>query len=116
LKQIIQLPKAGQSIKAIARLTGVARKTVRTYLARSNDAEFDIVTQSDNEPSGALYNHDTTLLKVPAINDFMLVLKGLKNNLFHLAYPESCCGECIWIDAPMVTPLFNMVFPVVISR
>jgi hypothetical protein len=66
LKQILQLHKAGQSIKT------------------SETNRRDIETQSDKRLSTTRYNHDTALSKSSPYQILLVILKGLKNNFFHL--------------------------------
>ena len=40
IKTIIELHQKGQSIKSIARLTGVARNTVKQYIKRAEEALY----------------------------------------------------------------------------
>lgn len=64
LKDILRLKKDGFSIKAIVRHTGLARNTVRKYLAAINAADIDkegaVVRKKDLVIA---YNNDTTAFK-----------------------------------------------------
>src|SRR6266540_4115351 len=62
LKQILQLKRDGFSIKAIARYTGIARNTIRKYLARI-DCSDNTAKVKDKELSQAVFNNDATDLK-----------------------------------------------------
>lgn len=63
LKQVLNLHHEGQSIKAIVRLTGLSRNTVRAYLARGSATACDPANHNDAELAAALYNQDTAHLK-----------------------------------------------------
>ncbi len=74
LKKIIGLHKKGQSIKSIARLTGVARNTVKQYLKRAEDALYisTISTASSEQPKKSmLFNTDETFFKGPRFKALM---------------------------------------------
>ena len=62
LKQVLQLKRDGLSIKAIARYTGIARNTIKKYLARINCNNI-VATVKNKELSEAAFNNDTTTLK-----------------------------------------------------
>ena len=62
VKQILQLKRDGFSIKAIARYTGIARNTIRKYLARI-DCSDNTAKVKDKELSRAVFNNDATDLK-----------------------------------------------------
>ncbi len=62
LKQILQLKRDGLSIKAIARYTGIARNTIRKYLAHI-DCTDNTAKVKDKELSQAVFNNDATDLK-----------------------------------------------------
>lgn len=61
LKQVLQLKRDGFSIKAIARTTGIARNTIKKYLARIDTDST--VKVSKKELALSVYNNDTTELK-----------------------------------------------------
>ncbi|MEI6950701.1 IS21 family transposase [Paraflavisolibacter sp. H34] len=64
LKQILQLQNDGFSIKAIARHTGLARNTVKKYLARTANTDTEPSTPADdNQLASIAYNDDTTTFK-----------------------------------------------------
>src|ERR1700743_2191991 len=63
LKRVLRLAQEGQSIKGIARLTGLARNTVRTYLARGMEQGSDPVIHTDVELAAQLYDQDTSVFK-----------------------------------------------------
>jgi transposase len=66
LKQILRLKSEGFSVKAIARHTGIARNTVKKYLAfinDSNDDEKAVRAFNDKQLSNAVYNNNTTSFK-----------------------------------------------------
>lgn len=63
LKQVLNLYSEGQSIKAIVRLTGLSRNTVRAYVAKGSATACDPATLNDSELAAALYNQDTAHLK-----------------------------------------------------
>jgi hypothetical protein len=75
LKQVLNLYSEGQSIKAIVRLTGLSRNTVRAYLARGSVAACDPASHNDAELAAALYNQDTAHLKVSGTSICSLILK-----------------------------------------
>ena len=63
LKQVLQLAQQGHSIKGIVRLTGLARNTVRTYLARSQEQGSDPAVHTDAQLAEQLYDQDTSTFK-----------------------------------------------------
>jgi transposase len=63
LKQVLHLAQQGQSIKGIARLTGLARNTVRTYLARGVEQGSDPAVHTDAQLAAQLYDEDTSDFK-----------------------------------------------------
>ncbi len=63
LKQVLHLAQQGQSIKGIARLTGLARNTVRTYLARGFEQGSDPALHTDAQLAVQLYDQDTSTFK-----------------------------------------------------
>jgi transposase len=62
LKQILQLKRDGLSIKAIARYTGIARNTIKKYLARIDCAD-NVAAIKDKELAQTVLNNDATELK-----------------------------------------------------
>jgi len=60
LNQILQLKRAGFSIKAIVRNTGISRPTVKKYLARINSAPDDPVFTEAGGLTPDIYCNDTT--------------------------------------------------------
>jgi transposase len=65
IRTIIELQKKGESIKSIARLTGVARNTVKQYLKRAEDASFISNSGSKQAEESLIYNTDGTFYKGP---------------------------------------------------
>jgi transposase len=65
LKRILHLHEEGHSIKAIVRLTGVARNTVKRYLEKHAAAAGISAQSSEKQLSENLYNADDTLYKGP---------------------------------------------------
>ena len=63
LRQVLHLAQQGCPIKKIVRLTGLARNTVRAYLARGHQQGSDPSVQSDKELAAQLYNQDTSAFK-----------------------------------------------------
>jgi transposase len=63
LKQVLNLAGQGHSIKSIVRLTGLARNTVRAYLARGQEQGSDPGVQTDAELALQLYNQDCSAFK-----------------------------------------------------
>lgn len=63
LKQVLHLSQQGYSIKGIVRLTGLARNTVRTYLARSLEQGSDATLHTDAELAAQLYDQDSSAFK-----------------------------------------------------
>lgn len=63
LKQVLQLAQQGHSIKGIVRLTGLARNTVRTYLARGMEQGADPAVHTDAQLAEQLYDQDTSAFK-----------------------------------------------------
>lgn len=61
LKQVLQLKRDGFSIKAIARTTGIARNTIKKYLARIDTDST--VKVSNKKLAQTAYDNDTTELK-----------------------------------------------------
>jgi transposase len=61
LKQVLQLKRDGFSIKAIARTTGIARNTIKKYLARIDTDST--VKVSNKQLAQTAYDNDTTVLK-----------------------------------------------------
>ncbi|HVU95964.1 MAG TPA: helix-turn-helix domain-containing protein, partial [Puia sp.] len=62
VKQILRLHQDGFSIKAIVRLTGISRPTVKKYLRRIHQAgQENLAPTTGNEPSlsATVYNVDT---------------------------------------------------------
>jgi transposase len=62
VKQVLQLKNDGLSIKAIARFTGIARNTIKKYLARV-DCNIVATSLSSNGLAEVVFNSDTTPLK-----------------------------------------------------
>jgi transposase len=65
IKTIIELHRKGEPIKSIARLTGVARNTVKQYLKRAEDASFISNCGSKQVEKSLIYNTDETFYKGP---------------------------------------------------
>lgn len=65
IKTIIDLHKKGQSIKSIARLTGVARNTVKQYIKRADEALYVCELSSKPSSDTLLFNTDETFYKGP---------------------------------------------------
>src|SRR5882672_10349967 len=66
LKQILRLKQEGLSIKAIVRLTGISRPTVKKYLSRIKDTgidERDVATCSGKELAQTAFDTDSTECK-----------------------------------------------------
>lgn len=63
LKQVLNLAGQGHSIKSIVRLTGLARNTVRAYLARGMEQGSDPAVHNDAELAAQLYDQDTSAFK-----------------------------------------------------
>lgn len=81
LKQVLLLHQEGQSIKAIVRLTGLSRNTVRTYLHRSEATRSDSVTLTDPQLAATLYNQDTTVYKGQRYQQLQSHLQGIEKEL-----------------------------------
>lgn len=77
LKQVLQLKRDGLSIKAIARYTGIARNTIKKYLARVDDINHAAAVKG-KELSTVAYNNDISDLKG----------KRYTNLLDHFCYAE----------------------------
>jgi len=60
LNQILQLKRAGFSIKAIVRNTGISRPTVKKYLARINSAPNDTLATETGQLTPDIYFSDVT--------------------------------------------------------
>lgn len=94
IKTIIELHRKGESIKSIARLTGVARNTVKQYLQRAEDASFIAHTGSKQPEESLIYNTDDTCYKGPRykalINHFEQCTRDLhkKGVTRHLLWQE----------------------------
>lgn len=71
LKTIIELHKKGQSIKSIARLTGVARNTIKQYLKRNEDALYTSTDTAEQPKEAMLFNTDETFYKGPRYKALM---------------------------------------------
>lgn len=65
IKTIIELHRKGEPIKSIARLTGVARNTVKQYLKRAEDTSFISNCGSKQAEKSLIYNTDETFYKGP---------------------------------------------------
>ena len=63
LKQVLTLYREGQSIKAIVRLTGLSRNTVRSYLARASEDVCNTTKQTDAALANIFYNQDVAAYK-----------------------------------------------------
>lgn len=81
LKQVLLLHQEGQSIKAIVRLTGLSRNTVRTYLHRHEAASGDSIPQTDTQLAASLYNQDTTVYKGQRYQQLQAHLQGIEKEL-----------------------------------
>lgn len=97
IKTIIELHKKGEPIKSIARLTGVARNTVKQYLKRSEDALYIKEAGSKQPEESLLYNTDETFYKGPRYKDLVthfekytrdLHKKGVTRHLLWQEYME----------------------------
>jgi len=81
LKQVLRLAQEGQSIKGIARLTGLARNTVRTYLSRGMEQGSDPVIHTDVELAAQLYDQDTSVFKSFRYQQLLQHLEGADTEL-----------------------------------
>lgn len=81
LKQVLHLYNQGQAIKAIVRLTGLSRNTVRSYIARGNAEACDPTLQSDAELAAALYNQDVAYLKSIRYQQLLTHFEGVDKEL-----------------------------------
>jgi transposase len=98
LKQVLQLKRDGLSIKAIARYTGIARNTIKKYLARI-DCTNNASTVKDHELSNTVFNNDATDLKGKRYTNLLehfgyaeteLNKTGVTRQLLWLEYKEQC--------------------------
>ncbi|ULQ55456.1 IS21 family transposase [Flavihumibacter rivuli] len=81
LKQVLSLHQQGKSIKAIARLTGIARNTIRGYLRRGQANECNPLLDNDKELAAALYNQDSSTYKSKAYQCLLLHFEGIEQEL-----------------------------------
>ena len=65
IRTIIELHQKGQSIKSIARLTGVARNTVKQYVKRAEEALYITELSPKQSQENLLFNTDETFYKGP---------------------------------------------------
>ena len=94
LKQVLQLKNDGFSIKAIARTTGIARNTVKKYLAKLSGENASL---SGKELSQLMYNKDDAFGKSNRLErlyahfqyaETELKKTGVTKQLLHLEYKE----------------------------
>src|ERR1700744_5345809 len=81
LKQVLCLAQEGHSIKGIARLTGLARNTVRTYLARGAEQESDPTIHTDAQLAAQLYHQDVSAFKSGRYQQLLQHFDGVDNEL-----------------------------------
>lgn len=81
LKQVLQLSGQGMAIKAIARITGLARNTVRTYLARGSGGAINPGTHCDAELAAVMYNNDVAHFKTERYQQLTMYLEGADREL-----------------------------------
>lgn len=81
LKQVLQLAQQGHSIKGIVRLTGLARNTVRTYLARGREQGSDPAVHTDVQLAEQLYDHDTSTFKSERYQQLLPHLESVDKEL-----------------------------------
>lgn len=101
LKRIIHLRDEGHSIKAIVRLTGIARNTVKRYLEKQAAADGISSQSTEKQISESLYNTDDTLYKGPRYQELLahfeyaerdLLKKGVTRLLLWREYQENYPG------------------------
>lgn len=97
LKRIIHLRDEGHSIKAIVRLTGIARNTVKRYLEKHAAADNLTAQSATKQLAEQLYNTDDTLYKGPRHQELLahfgqaerdLLKKGVTRLLLWREYQE----------------------------
>jgi transposase len=81
LKQVLHLYSEGHSIKAIVRLTGLSRNTVRTYLVRGVAGGCDPALHSDASLAAALYNQDIAQCKSHRYQQLLSHFDGAEKDL-----------------------------------
>ncbi|MHA4847178.1 IS21 family transposase, partial [Flavitalea antarctica] len=81
LKQVLQLHGTGHSIKAIVRLTGLARNTVRSYLSRRSDAPADAPNATDRELAAVMFNQDTAFIKSVKYQELLARFENIEKEL-----------------------------------
>lgn len=81
LKQVLSLHQQGKSIKAIVKLTGITRNTVRGYLRRSIANECDSAELSDQQLATVLYNQDSSTYKSKAYQQLLMHFEGIEQEL-----------------------------------
>jgi transposase len=79
LKQVLNLKQQGHSIKGIVRLTGLARNTVKSYLARAPEVIGDSTT--DKELAELFYNQDIAILPSPRFQHLLNHFEGIDREL-----------------------------------
>ena len=81
LKQVLQLSRQGVAIKAIARITGLARNTVKTYLARGTGDDIGPGTHNDAELAALMFNNDLPHFKTERYRQLSVYLEGADREL-----------------------------------
>ncbi len=81
LKQVLQLADKGMAVKQIARLTGLARNTVKSYLARAQANDLPPLIPHDAELAAIMFNHDEAPCTSPRQRQLRSFLQGADKEL-----------------------------------
>jgi len=101
LKQVLHLAQQGQSIKGIARLTGLARNTVRTYLARGLEQGSDPAVHTDAQLAAQLYDQDTSDFKSSRYQQLLQHLESADTELVKTGVTRQLLCGSIWSNTRM---------------